>query len=142
MSTENEKPTNGDNQNEQPAPAASSNEAGERGDTAASAAAASAASAPAASQTQASGESNTPPAEASSPTPATPDAPREADDEDQPRGGSSDFDFGAMLDQYEQEQAAFQEGSVVKGTVIGINERGVVIDFGFKSEGVVPVEEF
>ncbi|HZT58735.1 MAG TPA: 30S ribosomal protein S1 [Pyrinomonadaceae bacterium] len=152
MSTENEKPTSGDNQNEQPAPAASSNEAGERGEAAASAAAATASAAPtpAASQTQASDESNTPsPEAASSETPttsstatATSGAPKDADDEEQPRGGSSDFDFGAMLDQYEQEQAAFQEGSVVKGTVVGINERGVVIDFGFKSEGVVPVEEF
>src|SRR5579885_2086717 len=152
MSTENEKPTSGDNQNEQPAPAASSNEAGERGEAAARAAAATASAAPtpAASQTQASDESNTPsPEAASSETPttsstatATSGAPKDADDEEQPRGGSSDFDFGAMLDQYEQEQAAFQEGSVVKGTVVGINERGVVIDFGFKSEGVVPVEEF
>src|SRR5688500_10236422 len=65
------------------------------------------------------------------------------DDEDGRRGsGGGDFDFGAILDQYEQEQAAFQEGSVVRGTVVGITERGVVIDFGFKSEGVVPQEEF
>ncbi len=67
-----------------------------------------------------------------------------SDDEDG-RGGmssSGDFDFGAILDQYEQEQAAFQEGSVVRGTVVDINERGVVIDFGFKSEGVVNPEEF
>ncbi|HVF51026.1 MAG TPA: 30S ribosomal protein S1 [Pyrinomonadaceae bacterium] len=64
------------------------------------------------------------------------------DDDDDDRRGSGDFDFGAMLDQYEQEQAAFQEGSVVKGTVVGVSERGVVIDFGFKSEGVVNQEEF
>lgn len=51
-------------------------------------------------------------------------------------------DFGAMLDQFEQEQAAFQEGEVVRGTVVGITERGVVIDFGYKSEGIVPQAEF
>ncbi|HEX8632842.1 MAG TPA: 30S ribosomal protein S1 [Pyrinomonadaceae bacterium] len=62
------------------------------------------------------------------------------DDDDQQSGG--DFDFGAMLDQYEQEQAAFQEGSVVRGTVVGINDRGVLIDFGFKSEGLVDQQEF
>ena len=62
------------------------------------------------------------------------------DDDDEGQGGG--FDFGAILDQYEQEQAAFQEGSVVRGTVVDINERGVVIDFGFKSEGVVNPEEF
>ncbi|HJR09637.1 MAG TPA: 30S ribosomal protein S1 [Pyrinomonadaceae bacterium] len=63
------------------------------------------------------------------------------DDDDEPRSGG-DFDFGAMLDQYEQEQAAFQEGSVVRGTVVGINDRGVLIDFGFKSEGLVDQQEF
>jgi small subunit ribosomal protein S1 len=63
------------------------------------------------------------------------------DDDDDQRGGG-DFDFGAMLDQYEQEQAAFQEGSVVRGTVVGINDRGVLIDFGFKSEGLVDQQEF
>ncbi|MBA2341214.1 MAG: S1 RNA-binding domain-containing protein, partial [Pyrinomonadaceae bacterium] len=61
------------------------------------------------------------------------------DDDERPSG---DMDFGAMLDQYEQEQAAFQEGEMVKGTVLGITERGVVIDFGFKSEGVAPQSDF
>ncbi|HWS56755.1 MAG TPA: 30S ribosomal protein S1, partial [Pyrinomonadaceae bacterium] len=56
--------------------------------------------------------------------------------------GEGGFDFGAMLDQYEQEQAGFQEGSVVRGTVVNVTERSVVIDFGFKSEGIVPKEEF
>lgn len=65
-----------------------------------------------------------------------------ADDDDDDARSSSDMDFGAMLDQYEQEQAAFQEGEVVKGRVLGITERGVVIDFGFKSEGVAPQSDF
>lgn len=52
------------------------------------------------------------------------------------------MDFGAMLDQFEQEQAGFQEGEVVRGTVVGITERGVVIDFGYKSEGIVNQAEF
>ena len=47
-----------------------------------------------------------------------------------------------MLDQFEQEQAAFHEGEVVRGTVVGITERGVVIDFGYKSEGIVNPAEF
>ncbi|MBA3438881.1 MAG: 30S ribosomal protein S1 [Pyrinomonadaceae bacterium] len=68
-------------------------------------------------------------------------AEAETDDDDENRTGS-DMDFGAMLDQFEQEQAAYQEGEVVRGTVIGISERGVVIDFGFKSEGIVNQEEF
>src|ERR1700730_8849542 len=38
-------------------------------------------------------------------------------------------DFGQLLDQFEQEQSTLQEGEVVRGTVVGITERGVVIDF-------------
>src|SRR3954468_16449410 len=63
---------------------------------------------------------------------------RESDDESRPAGE----DFGSMLDQFEQEQSTLQEGEVVRGTVIGITERGVVIDFGYKSEGIVNQNEF
>ena len=62
----------------------------------------------------------------------------EDDDEVRP----SDMDFGKLLDQFEQEQATLQEGEVVRGTVVGISERGVVIDFGYKSEGLVNPAEF
>ena len=55
---------------------------------------------------------------------------------------SGDVDFGLLLDQFEQEQASLQEGEVVRGTVVGISERGVVIDFGYKSEGIVNPAEF
>ncbi|MDQ3907658.1 MAG: 30S ribosomal protein S1 [Acidobacteriota bacterium] len=69
--------------------------------------------------------------------------PGAGDEEEESRaGGGEAFDFGAILDQYEQEQAQFQEGAVVRGTVVGVNDRGVMIDFGFKSEGIVPAEEF
>src|SRR5205085_2211206 len=87
-------------------------------------------------------EENQPTAsDASAPAAAT----ETAADEEEEAHGASDSDFGAILEQYEQEQAEkanFQEGSVVPGKVIGINDRGVVIDFGFKSEGLVPLEEF
>ena len=63
------------------------------------------------------------------------------DDDDEPRA-SGDVDFGQLLDQFEQEQASLQEGEVVRGTVVGISERGVVIDFGYKSEGIVNPAEF
>ncbi|HEX8846214.1 MAG TPA: 30S ribosomal protein S1 [Pyrinomonadaceae bacterium] len=60
-------------------------------------------------------------------------------DEDEEESRS---DFGAMLEQFEQEQAGFHEGEVVRGTVVGVTERGVVIDFGYKSEGIVNQAEF
>src|SRR6266481_3822896 len=76
---------------------------------------------------------------------AVPSQPQPAagqdDDDDESRSGS-DMDFGALLDQFEQEQAGFQEGEVVRGTVVDITERGGVIDFGYKSEGIVNQAEF
>lgn len=55
---------------------------------------------------------------------------------------SAEEDFGAILEKFEQEQTTFHSGETVKGKVIGVSEHGVVVDFGYKSEGVVPVEEF
>ncbi len=64
-----------------------------------------------------------------------------SEDDEEPRA-FGDVDFGQLLDQFEQEQASLQEGEVVRGTVVGISERGVVIDFGYKSEGIVNPAEF
>ncbi|MGQ0762277.1 MAG: 30S ribosomal protein S1 [Acidobacteriota bacterium] len=66
--------------------------------------------------------------------------PQEQRDEDERR--KSTEDFGHLLDQFEQEQSALQEGEVVRGTVVGVTERGVLIDFGYKSEGIVNPSEF
>lgn len=52
-------------------------------------------------------------------------------------------DFGALLENYEKESAVSkQEGEIVRGMVVGITEQFVLIDIGYKSEGVVPREEF
>ena len=90
-----------------------------------------------------SGESQTAPQPnvmASQPAPATAPKP-EPDESDETRSGG-DVDFGQLLDQFEQEQATLEEGEVVRGTVVGLSERGVVIDFGYKSEGIVNPAEF
>lgn len=55
---------------------------------------------------------------------------------------SADEDFGAILEKFEQDQTIFHSGETVKGKVIGISDHGVVVDFGYKSEGIVPLEEF
>ena len=87
-------------------------------------------------------EPETLPAASPSPAPdAIPALATNADDDDEPRA-SGDVDFGQLLDQFEQEQASLQEGEVVRGTVVNINDRGVVIDFGYKSEGIVNPAEF
>src|SRR5882762_2862253 len=72
---------------------------------------------------------------------ASPAVAINSDDDDEPRV-AGDVDFGQLLDQFEQEQASLQEGEVVRGTVVGISERGVVLDFGYKSEGIVNPAEF
>jgi small subunit ribosomal protein S1 len=52
-------------------------------------------------------------------------------------------DFSAMLANYEKETAASkQEGEIIRGVVVGISDQNVLIDIGYKSEGVVPREEF
>lgn len=55
---------------------------------------------------------------------------------------SSEIDFGAILEQFEQEQTAFSPGELVQGKVVGVSDRGVLVDFGYKSEGLIGVEEF
>ncbi len=36
----------------------------------------------------------------------------------------------------------FAEGEIIKGTIIQLREKEVVVDVGFKSEGIIPIEEF
>ena len=52
-------------------------------------------------------------------------------------------DFSSMLETYEKESAASrQEGEIVRGIVVGISDQNVLVDIGYKSEGVVAREEF
>jgi len=55
---------------------------------------------------------------------------------------SKEMDFGAILKQFEQEQTIYHAGDLVQGKVVGLSDRGVLVDFGYKSEGIVPIEEF
>src|SRR5437660_331618 len=97
-----------------------------------------------ASQPQTTNQSGTAGAQAAQAAPSkTPTATEETsnppveDEDEEPVS-----DFGAILEKYEQEKSGFQEGDVVSGKVVGITERGVVIDFGYKSEGIVNQAEF
>lgn len=52
-------------------------------------------------------------------------------------------DFASILAGYEKEHSTeIGENEVVKGTVIKITDQAVIIDVGFKSEGIVNVAEF
>ena len=70
--------------------------------------------------------------------PAKAQASRPSHVEEQP----ADVDFGAILDQFESEQTIYHAGELVEGKVVGISDRGVLIDFGYKSEGLAPIEDF
>jgi len=54
----------------------------------------------------------------------------------------TDFDDETMAQLYESSFQNITEGQVVKGRVLQVNENEVLIDVGYKSEGVIPVEEF
>jgi len=51
-------------------------------------------------------------------------------------------DFGAALDAWEAGLGAFKEGEVVRGRVLKILEKEVIVDIGYKSEGVIDIAEF
>lgn len=52
-------------------------------------------------------------------------------------------DFAAILAAHEQNnRSEISENEVVKGRVIKITDQAVIIDVGFKSEGIVPLAEF
>ena len=51
-------------------------------------------------------------------------------------------DFKTLLAAYEGRTQRFSEGEVVKGKIIAISGGGVVVDVGFKSEGIIPLEQF
>jgi small subunit ribosomal protein S1 len=52
-------------------------------------------------------------------------------------------DFGKILAEHEQShRSEISEGEVVKGRVVKISDQNVIIDVGFKSEGIVAISEF
>ena len=56
------------------------------------------------------------------------------------------MDFASALENFEAEQAATeqaapQEDNVLKGTVVKLTDKHVVVDVGFKSEGMVPLAQ-
>ncbi len=51
-------------------------------------------------------------------------------------------DKGKITDKYNETLSNIQTGEVLEGTVIGINKREVVVNIGYKSEGIIPVSEF
>jgi small subunit ribosomal protein S1 len=53
-----------------------------------------------------------------------------------------DFGYEEMVSLYDESMRHLSEGQIVTGRVIAINPNHVVVDVGYKSEGLIPVAEF
>ncbi len=58
------------------------------------------------------------------------------------QGAEDEGSFESLLHAYEERAQTFSEGEVIKGKVIAITAGGVIVDVGFKSEGIIPAEQF
>jgi small subunit ribosomal protein S1 len=47
-----------------------------------------------------------------------------------------------LLDMYNQTLQDIKEGEIIKGRVLDITREDVIVDVGFKSEGIIPLDEF
>ncbi|HEY0429313.1 MAG TPA: 30S ribosomal protein S1 [Pyrinomonadaceae bacterium] len=74
--------------------------------------------------------------------PAEAAAPQADENEGEDHQNANEIDFGAILEKFEQDQTIYHSGELVEGKVVGVSDRGVLVDFGYKSEGAVPLEEF
>ena len=57
-------------------------------------------------------------------------------------GGYSKSERAEMEQMYGDTLTTVQEEEVIKGTVVGITDRDVILNIGFKSDGLVPISEF
>ncbi|HTQ47686.1 MAG TPA: 30S ribosomal protein S1, partial [Polyangiaceae bacterium] len=48
----------------------------------------------------------------------------------------------AMFGQYEESMRSIGEGEIVRGKVLSIDDKDVLVDVGFKSEGIISLSEF
>jgi small subunit ribosomal protein S1 len=54
----------------------------------------------------------------------------------------TDEEFEALAGMYEKTLNEIEEKEIVTGIVVSVDDKYVVVDIGFKSEGIVPVNEF
>src|ERR1700747_1192026 len=54
---------------------------------------------------------------------------------------AGDEDYEHLLEDYSH-FAPPAEGEILQGTVLKVNPKEVIIDFGYKSEGLAPIEQF
>ena len=54
---------------------------------------------------------------------------------------SEETDYEQLIDDYTH-FAPPHEGELLQGRVLKLHEKDVIVDFGYKSEGLVPIEQF
>ncbi len=57
-------------------------------------------------------------------------------------GDSSEQSMESLLEMYEESIKRFEEGEVVNGRIIFVDKDHVLVDVGYKSEGLIPIHEF
>ena len=63
-------------------------------------------------------------------------------DDSAAENAAGEEDFGSILEKFETDQNIYQTGDTVQGKVVEVSDRGVLIYFGYKSEGLAPLEDF
>ncbi|MEZ4648783.1 MAG: 30S ribosomal protein S1 [Candidatus Eisenbacteria bacterium] len=72
------------------------------------------------------------------PRPLTVDAIMNIDDEDE----RDQSELEALLKMYDGSMHKIEEGEILRGKILRVDQEQVVVDIGFKSEGVIPLDEF
>ena len=67
---------------------------------------------------------------------------QETDDTSEKIDEKEDFGYEEMVSLYDQSMRHLSEGQIVTGRVIAITPNHVVVDVGYKSEGLIPIAEF
>ena len=62
--------------------------------------------------------------------------------EEMEEGQQSAEEYAKLVSLYDESMRNLTEGEIVRGRVIGVTNNEVIVDVGYKSEGLIPIEEF
>lgn len=82
---------------------------------------------------------------AETPVPAEEQKTSAVPEEEQVSASSSDdeaADMSQFEELFEQSLRSFQEGEIIEGTVVSVQNDYIMVDIGYKSEGLIPSREF
>src|SRR6187455_28290 len=51
-------------------------------------------------------------------------------------------EYERLIALYDESMRHLSEGEIVRGRIIGVTPNEVIVDVGYKSEGLIPIEEF